>query len=467
MKRRLDKGLYKRLDTFQEDVFSCFDRARKLSRTDSQVFEDSIELQSFFIRKRDELCKNGEILSSPALSYTAMHLSAAVEALRQDKLLQEGSTGEEKEEIEPVATQTQCESMTIDQKVYSPGDFVYYELQDDPTPGILCIERLWTNNENVKMCYGNIFLRPYQTFHLQTRKFLEQECFKSDSHQACPLADIVQKCFVMNVKDYFKYKPEGFADKDVYVCESRYTTKVRSFKKIKTWPYRNETVKLILREIPLEPKRVQSVFKDRPEPGIKSEIPLDELELIVQEKERPNLVLSVQGGEEGNVYYEQYNTICSGVVKTGDYVYVATESGKQAIAQINSIWETKDGKSFFRGPWLMLPSELPPMPHQRYYRQEVFLSTVQETTPTVAIVGRCCVLEYAEYTSTRPTEIQENDVFLCESIYDELKKQVRKLMVPGGLKKFTHGQAVLVDEIYHFKRPIVVQKVSVLKDFPH
>lgn len=56
LKRRLDKGLYKRLDTFQEDVFACLDRARRLSRTDSQIFEDSIELQSFFIRKRDEVC---------------------------------------------------------------------------------------------------------------------------------------------------------------------------------------------------------------------------------------------------------------------------------------------------------------------------------------------------------------------------------------------------------------------------
>lgn len=46
--------------------------------------------------------------------------------------------------------------------------------------------------------------------------------------------------------------------------------------------------------------------------------------------------------DEGNVYYEQYNTICAGAVKSGDYVYVATESGKQSIAQINLIWETKE-----------------------------------------------------------------------------------------------------------------------------
>ena len=52
IKRRLDKAMYLRLDIFQEDIFLCFERARRLSRTDSQVFEDSVELQSHFIRQR-------------------------------------------------------------------------------------------------------------------------------------------------------------------------------------------------------------------------------------------------------------------------------------------------------------------------------------------------------------------------------------------------------------------------------
>lgn len=105
IKRRLDRGLYKRLDRFQEDVFACLERARRLSRTDSQVFEDSIELQAFFVRHRyiiisflcvepffgfrDELCRNGEVLSSPALNYNLLHLSAAVEQQKQNKLLKE------------------------------------------------------------------------------------------------------------------------------------------------------------------------------------------------------------------------------------------------------------------------------------------------------------------------------------------------------------------------------------------
>lgn len=104
--------------------------------------------------------------------------------------------------------------------------------------------------------------------------------------------------------------------------------------------------------------------------------------------------------EEGKIFYEQYNTICSGVVKTGDYVYVATESGKQSIAQINSIWETKSGKTFFRGPWLLTPPEISGTLNRLFYRQELLLSTVQDTSPMVAVVGRCAVSEYSEYTSS-------------------------------------------------------------------
>lgn len=200
IKRRLDKGLYKRLDAFQEDIFTCLDRARRLSRTDSQIFEDSIELQSFFIRKRDEACK--AVLASPALSYTAMHLSASVEAVRQTKLLQEEQENEQENDMS-----MHGESMTIDQKVYTPGDFVYYDIPENKreftftfsthttnihrinftcfniVPGVIYIERLWTNNEDVKMMYGNIFLRPFETYHVTTRKFLEQELFKSDQHE--------------------------------------------------------------------------------------------------------------------------------------------------------------------------------------------------------------------------------------------------------------------------------------------
>lgn len=139
------------------------------------------------------------------------------------------------------------------------------------------------------MMYGNVFLRPYETYHVQTRKFMEQEVFKSDQHQAIPLSQLLSRCFVMSVKDYFKFRPEGIADKDVYVCESRYNTRARSFKKIKTWGFTKakDPVKLIIRENQLELKRVMSVFKDRVDKPIKVEIPEFQLQDAIIEKEKP------------------------------------------------------------------------------------------------------------------------------------------------------------------------------------
>ena len=91
------------------------------------------------------------------------------------------------------------------------------------------------------MMYGCWFFRPEETFHLPTRKFLEREVFKSDQHLGCPLSQIVGKCAVMSVKDYFRLQPEGYAEQDVYVCESRYSSRCKTFKKIKVGRHVNKS----------------------------------------------------------------------------------------------------------------------------------------------------------------------------------------------------------------------------------
>lgn len=48
-----------------------------------------MELQHFLIRIRDELCKNGEILMSPALSYSGKHLHSDVDKEKKEKLPRE------------------------------------------------------------------------------------------------------------------------------------------------------------------------------------------------------------------------------------------------------------------------------------------------------------------------------------------------------------------------------------------
>ena len=216
IKRRLDKGLYRRLDTFQEDLFSCLERARRISRSDSQVFEDSVELQSYFIKQRDELTRSGELLHSPALGYSLAQLTESVECLRQNKILQESleDESETRSSDDSIIKEQQNvnvgESMTCNQQTYKVGEFVYLDAKEKGCdPHILLIERLWTNNEQ-QMLYGNYYLRPVETYHVQTRKFLEKEVFKSDTHVAIPLESVKERCCVMNVKQYFTMKPEGW-----------------------------------------------------------------------------------------------------------------------------------------------------------------------------------------------------------------------------------------------------------------
>lgn len=77
-------------------------------RTDSEIFEDAVELQQFFIRIRDELCKNGEILMSPALSYTSKHLHSDVEKEKKEKLPKELEEDKLKREEEKKGTHLLC-----------------------------------------------------------------------------------------------------------------------------------------------------------------------------------------------------------------------------------------------------------------------------------------------------------------------------------------------------------------------
>ncbi|XP_039291348.1 protein polybromo-1 isoform X3 [Nilaparvata lugens] len=486
IKRRLDGMQYRRLDLFQEDLFSCLERARRLSpAADSQVFEDSVELQSFFIRQRDELCRNGDLLHSPALNYTLMDLSAAVDATRmrkqqQQKEEEEGKEGEKEEaEEEPVDEEAETRSsedgaksvdggvtvrgtadnaMSFNQQVYRIGDFVYAEAKErGMEPMLLNIQRLWTSVDGQQMLYANQFYRPRETYHVTTRKFLEKEVFKTEQHVALPLNKVVGRCCVLSVKDYFRAKPTAFDDKDIYVCESRYSSKARAFKKIKNWPSSlSNNYKLEPREKVLEPIRNMSVFRERVEKHKEEIAELEEQEKLVI-KEKPNVPLETNN-ELNVTYYEQYNH--KGIViKTGDCVYLKAD-GKQAIAQIDTIWTNVNGLAFIRGPWMLLPKDLRNCAMRIFYKQEIFLSTVEDTIPVDTVVGKCAVLEHSEYISCRPTEIPEADVYLCESKFDEAKQLFRELP-RDGLKKYTHSSAVTQDEIYFFRRLLNPPRVGV------
>ncbi|XP_050813654.1 protein polybromo-1 isoform X18 [Gopherus flavomarginatus] len=475
IRKNVENNRYRRLDLFQEQMFEMLERARRMNRTDSEIYEDAVELQQFFIKIRDELCKNGEILLSPALSYTTKHLHNDVEKEKKEKLPKEFEEDKLKREEEKRAEKsedsaggaglsslhrTYSQDCSFKNSMYHVGDYVYVEpAEANLQPHIVCIERLWEDSAGEKWLYGCWFYRPNETFHLATRKFLEKEVFKSDYYNKVPVSKILGKCVVMFVKEYFKLCPENFRDEDVYVCESRYSAKTKSFKKIKLWTMPISSVRFVPRDVPLPVVRVASVFANTDK--VEDEKHTETLEdnkvgdsILNLEKEKEDVPVEMSNGEPGCHYFEQlrYNDMW---LKVGDCVFIKSHGlVRPRVGRIEKMW-VRDGAAYFFGPIFIHPEETEHEPTKMFYKKEVFLSNLEETCPMTCILGKCAVLSFKDFLSCRPTEISENDVLLCESRYIESDKQMKKFK---GLKRFSLSAKVVDDEIYYFRKPIVPQK---------
>ncbi|XP_034352894.1 protein polybromo-1 isoform X35 [Arvicanthis niloticus] len=475
IRKNVESNRYRRLDLFQEHMFEVLERARRMNRTDSEIYEDAVELQQFFIRIRDELCKNGEILLSPALSYTTKHLHNDVEKEKKEKLpkeIEEDKLKREEEKREAEKSEdssgttglsglhrTYSQDCSFKNSMYHVGDYVYVEpAEANLQPHIVCIERLWEDSAGEKWLYGCWFYRPNETFHLATRKFLEKEVFKSDYYNKVPVSKILGKCVVMFVKEYFKLCPENFRDEDVFVCESRYSAKTKSFKKIKLWTMPISSVRFVPRDIPLPVVRVASVFanadKGDDEKNTDNSDDNRAEDNFNLEKEKEDVPVEMSNGEPGCHYFEQlrYNDMW---LKVGDCVFIKSHGlVRPRVGRIEKVW-VRDGAAYFYGPIFIHPEETEHEPTKMFYKKEVFLSNLEETCPMSCILGKCAVLSFKDFLSCRPTEIPENDILLCESRYNESDKQMKKFK---GLKRFSLSAKVVDDEIYYFRKPIIPQK---------
>ncbi|XP_050997335.1 protein polybromo-1 isoform X34 [Acomys russatus] len=475
IRKNVESNRYRRLDLFQEHMFEVLERARRMNRTDSEIYEDAVELQQFFIRIRDELCKNGEILLSPALSYTTKHLHNDVEKEKKEKLpkeIEEDKLKREEEKREAEKSEdssgtaglsglhrTYSQDCSFKNSMYHVGDYVYVEpAEANLQPHIVCIERLWEDSAGEKWLYGCWFYRPNETFHLATRKFLEKEVFKSDYYNKVPVSKILGKCVVMFVKEYFKLCPENFRDEDVFVCESRYSAKTKSFKKIKLWTMPISSVRFVPRDVPLPVVRVASVFAnaDKGDDAKNTDNSEDSRaeDSFNLEKEKEDVPVEMSNGEPGCHYFEQlhYNDMW---LKVGDCVFIKSHGlVRPRVGRIEKVW-VRDGAAYFYGPIFIHPEETEHEPTKMFYKKEVFLSNLEETCPMSCILGKCAVLSFKDFLSCRPTEIPENDILLCESRYNESDKQMKKFK---GLKRFSLSAKVVDDEIYYFRKPIIPQK---------
>merc|ERR1719431_1042519 len=308
IKRNLDKGRYLRFERFQDDMFSVFERARRLSRTDSQIYEDAVELQLFFIRERDEKLRN--VLMTAATNFGEKYFLFLVTQDKSERRpkeireeLEDENKGLPKQDGEVI-----LESLVHNGVMISVGDFLYTVPREaNLEPHIVHVERIWKDATGEPFIWACFFYRPGETFHVQTRKFLDKEVFKSDSYEKIAFSKVLGKCFVMFVKDYYKNFPQGFEEKDVWVCESKYLAKNKAFKKMKIWNVKcNPSYTIVPRPTPKMATRIPSAFAKGA--GSASPAPAAAVDADVTPIDKPRGNIALEISEDGvNQCFEQYN----------------------------------------------------------------------------------------------------------------------------------------------------------------
>lgn len=144
------------------------------------------------------------------------------------------------------------EQVNTGSDLYKLGDYVYVRYQqlspnipsrdEFKLPLIVRIDRLWAakNNPNQVLFKGPVFLRSTDIPHEPTRLFYKNEVFKEMSRQiSATLSEITEspfgsrqkKCVVMSTRRYTTCRSTEIDERDVYVCEAKYSLQTKLFRK--------------------------------------------------------------------------------------------------------------------------------------------------------------------------------------------------------------------------------------------
>ncbi|KRX57188.1 Protein polybromo-1 [Trichinella sp. T9] len=516
IKKRLEMKWYTRLDRFQQDMLEVFKRARRLKSVNSQIFEDSVDLQSYFIKVRDELTKRGDLFYSSAMRFTEKDLISEIDAMRRrnasksnlESEVEDNSINEPKVRrlgslinavvdihhfeaglsfavIKGRVDMKSCgegdvelSSVDVGGTVYNVGHFAYVkQQQNNYKPRILLISRIWKQPTGTVGIFGNWYYRPSETCHVSVRKFLKNEVFRTDAYDRVEPSALAGRCHVLFIKTFVNHKPTNFADEDVYVCESRYSVVSQEFKKIKvsmqaSWQLSSQGVHLEDRSTPclllrmplnLEPhdanngnllSSVQQEESTNKQEGNNSSC------LLVADTGRTDVVVAGQKENLSTVAYEQIQ-LNGCWIRLGDCVYIRISEHEVKVVFVERIWKSQDDILLHGIPFVS-PHKIEHEPTQMFYKKELFAVEPSETFSGRSVVGRCAVLSLKDYCSSRPTEVNEADVFLCDSraVWNEYGKRVipdnpeRKFKLPT----FRLSCEVPEDEVAFFKKPMNAEK---------
>ena len=221
-----------------------------------------------------------------------------------------------------------------------------------------------------------------------------------------------------------------------------------------------------------------TVQYDTPPARFKEEKEPDEVLTHVVEQNQNSIEEDVELMKTAK-YYEQLVLNDTEIFKIGDHVYinnssrlVRLKSKNPLIVRIDRLWSIdtndKNGlavkKYYLRGPLFLRPSDIDHELTRLFYGSEVFREQTREITVSLDQVvsgtssgsKKCAVLSHKKFVSSRITEIDERDVYLCEAKYSLPLKTFRKFT--KGMRKFELSVKCLEDEIYFLRKELQLRK---------
>lgn len=233
IKTKAKRKKYQTVDQALSDLELMFENAKLYNEDDSEVFEAAVSLQ-----------QQARVLAE------------------QEKLKPDDDFRDEDGRL-PLA------SIDYGGEVWKVGDWVHIRNPNDlAKPIVAQIFRTWQDREGQKWINACWYYRPEQTVHRYEKHFYEREVVKTGQYRDHPIADVIDRCYVMFVTRFNKGRPRGLSpDKDVYVCESRYNEEKFYFNKIKTWAscvpdeVRDKDYEMDLFDIPHQMKKIPSPIK--------------------------------------------------------------------------------------------------------------------------------------------------------------------------------------------------------------
>ncbi|KAL6877166.1 Bromodomain-containing protein [Trichoderma novae-zelandiae] len=233
IKKKAKRKKYQTVDQALSDLELMFDNAKSYNEDGSQVYEAAVKLQ-----------QQARVLAE------------------QEKLRPDDDFRDEDGKL-PLA------SIEYNGETWKVGDWVHIRNPNDlAKPIVAQIFRTWQDREGQKWINACWYYRPEQTVHRFEKHFYEREVVKTGQYRDHPIADVIDRCYVMFVTRFNKGRPRGLAPgKEVYVCESRYNEEKFYFNKIKTWAscvpdeVRDKDYEMDLFDVPRPLKKIPSPIK--------------------------------------------------------------------------------------------------------------------------------------------------------------------------------------------------------------